>query len=302
MSWSYVMNKFSLFAVVLIFGVSLGIFEITTNGARAQNRLPGQEEFGLTKRELVKAIEDVEILISQCMREAGFKYIAADYRTVRRGMVSDKSLPGMSESVFTARYGFGISTVYTGKDTQLVDGYSPGKVGLGKKNIRIFRNLSPADRVAYNRTLFGDHTDATFAVGLEIEDFSRTGGCTRKAIEQVFTPEQLRSTYYNPLDALVNKDPRMINALRIYSEEMRMAGFKYDHPDEVEPDIRKRLDAITGGATVPVDKMSIEAQAALKKLQAYERAVAAISVKLESQVFDPVEERVHRELFARRTQ
>ncbi|MGI9570706.1 MAG: hypothetical protein ACR2PH_13460, partial [Desulfobulbia bacterium] len=300
--WSYVMNKFLLIAVILSFVVSIGIFAITTDGAIAQNHVPGQEEFGLTKRELVKAIEDVEIIISQCMREAGFKYIAADYRTVRRGMIADKTLPGMSESVFLSRHGFGISTFYTGKDTQLADGYSPGKIGLGKKNIRIFRNLSSADRVAYNRTLFGDHTDATFAVGLESEDFSRTGGCTRKAVEQVFTAEQLRSTYYNPLDALVKKDPRMTKALKIYSEEMRKAGFQYDHPDDVEPDIRKRLDIITGGATVPVDKMSNEAQAALKKLQAYERAVAPISEKLEAQVFDPIEERIHRELFARRTE
>lgn len=287
---------------LLAFGVGLGMFAITSGSAIAQNRLLGQEEFGLTKRELVKAIEDVEILISQCMREAGFKYIAADYRTVRRGMIADKSLPGLSESGFIARYGFGISTLYTGKDPQLADGYSPGKIGLGKRNVQIYRNLAPADQVAYNRTLLGDHTDATFAVGLETEDFSRAGGCTRKAIEQVFKPEQLRATYYNPLDALVNKDPRMIKTLKIYSEEMRKAGFNYDHPDEVEPDIKKRLDAITGGTTVPVDKMSTEAQAALKKLQAYERAVAVISTKLESEVFDPVEEKIHRELFARRTE
>lgn len=287
---------------LLAFGLGIGMLAIGSGTGMAKDRLPGQEEFGLTKRELVKATEDVELLISRCMRKAGFKYIAADYRTVRRGMIADKSLPGLSESGFTARYGFGISTLYTGKHSQLTDGYSPGKIGLGKRNVRIFRNLSPADQVAYNRTLFGDHTDATFAVGLETEDFSRAGGCTRKAIEQVFKPEQLRATYYNPLDALVNKDPRMIKTLKKYSEKMRKAGFNYDHPDEVESDIRKRLDAITGGATVPADKMSTEGRAALKKLQAYERAVAVISMKLESEVFDPVEEKIHRELFARRTE
>ena len=87
-------------------------------------------------------------------------------------------------------------------------------MGLGDRNVQIFKNLSPADQVAYNRALLGENTDATFAVGLELENFSRCGGCTVKAIEQVFTPEQLKSTYYNPLDALINNDPRMKAALR----------------------------------------------------------------------------------------
>ncbi len=272
----------------------------SSGSAAGQDRLPGTEEFGLTKRELAKAIEEVEALVSKCMRENGFEYIAADYRTVRRGMNADKSLPGLGERRFIARHGFGISTFYTGKPPQLTDGYSPGKIGLGKQNVRIYRNLSPADQVAYNHTLFGENTDATFAVGLEIEDFSRVGGCTRKAIEQVFTAEQLRATYYNPLDALINKDPRMTKALKRFADAMHKVGFNYNHPDDVEPDIRKRLDAIIGGATVPVEKLSAERRAALKELQAYERAVAVISFKLETNIFDPVEARIERELYSRR--
>ena len=68
--------------------------------------------------------------------------------------------------------------------------------------MQIFQKLSPADQVAYNRALLGENSDATFAVGLELENFSRCGGCTLKAIEQVFKPEQLKGTYYNPKDAL----------------------------------------------------------------------------------------------------
>ena len=89
-------------------------------------------------------------------------------------------------------------------------------MGLGEQNVQIFASLSPADQVAYNRALFGDNPDASFAVGVEIEDFSRCGGCTREAIEQVFDAEQLDATYYNPLDALINNDPRMKAALREY--------------------------------------------------------------------------------------
>ncbi len=260
---------------------------------------PGTEEFGLTHRELVEDVEAVEGLITRCMREEGFEYVAADYQTVRKGMAADKSLPGMSEDEFIKKYGFGVSTLYTGTAPQLAEGYSPAKVGLGERNVQIYKNLSPADQVAYNRALFGEHTDASFAVGLETENFSRSGGCTRKAIEQVFEPEQLKATYYNPKDALINQDPRMKAALRQYAEEMRDAGFGYDHPDDVEADVRQRLDAITDGSSVPVEKLAPEARAALGKLQDYERRVAAKNFELQEEIFDPVEERIEKEMFAR---
>jgi len=156
----------------------------TPRSATPQERLPGTEEFGLSERELVEKIESVEALMAKCMREHGFQYIAADYKTVRKGMAADKTLPGLSEKGFIARHGYGISTFYTGKPPQLADGYNPGKIGLGEQNVRIYKNLSPADKVAYNRALLGEDTNPTFAVALEIENFSRTGGCTRTAIAQ----------------------------------------------------------------------------------------------------------------------
>ena len=260
----------------------------------------GTEEFGLTRAQLVQSVEKVEALISKCMRDQGFEYVAADYNTVRKGMAADKNLPGLSEEEFIAKYGFGVSTLYTGRPPQLAEGYSPAKVGVGERNVQIYKNLSPADQVAYNRALFGGNIGETFAVGLETENFSRIGGCTRKAIEQVFEPEQLKATYYNPKDALVNKDPRMKAALRYYAREMRKAGYEYNHPDEVEPDIRERLAAITNGGTIPVEKMSPEQRAALKKLQDYERRVAAKNFQLQKEVFEPVEEKILEELFARK--
>ena len=258
----------------------------------------GTEEFGLSKKELRESVEKAEALISQCMREQGFEYVAADYITVRRGMSADKNIPGMSEEEFTASHGFGLSTLYTGAPPQLSEGYSPGKVGLGEQNVQIYKNLSPADQDAYNHALLGENLAATFAVGIEIEDFSRCGGCTRTAIEQVFQPDRLKASYYNPKDALINRDPRMKAALRKYAAEMRKAGFAYNHPDDVEPDIRQRLQAITSGGAVPVAKMSPEQKAALEKLQDLERRVAVISFELQEEYFEPVEEQIERELFA----
>src|SRR5215510_8385064 len=162
---------------------------LTPATAAAQSKAPpglGTEEFGMSPRELVQAIEKTEELIARCMRDHGFQYVAADYNTVRAGMSADKRLPGLSEEEFVGRYGFGISTFYTGQPPQLTSDYSPARVGLGERNVEIFRALSPADQVAYNRALLGEDATATFAVALEIEDLSRTGGCTRKSISEVF--------------------------------------------------------------------------------------------------------------------
>jgi hypothetical protein len=280
-------------------GAALLLLAGSAGGAQPQTG-EGTEEFGLSPRELVEAVEKVEGLISRCMRQQGFTYIAVDYNTVRRGMAADKSLPGLSEQEFVNKYGFGLSTMYTGRPPQLATGYSPGKVGLGERNVEIFKKLSPADQVAYNRALFGKNTGATFAVGLETENFSYTGGCTRKAIERVFSPEQMKATYYNPKDALVNKDRRMKSALGYYAREMNKDGFKYSHPDDVERDIRERLAALTDGGSILVEKMSAKQRAALKDLQDYELRVAAKHYRLKVEVIEPVEERILEEMFARK--
>jgi hypothetical protein len=262
----------------------------------------GTQEFGMSPRELTQAIEKSEQLIAQCMREHGFQYIAGNYDTVHAGMAADKTMPGVSEEEFVKRYGFGVSTFYTGKPAQLSTGYSPAKVGLGDQNVEIFQNLSPADQAAYNHALFGDNLSATLAVAIEIQDLSQTGGCTRQAVEQVFKPDQLKPDYYNPQDALINKDPRMKSALGYYQREMKKAGFDYTHPDQIEPDLRAQLNALTGGGKIPLEKMSKEQLAALKQLQVYEIAVARKSFQLQEEVLTPVEERIQQELFARKVQ
>ena len=272
----------------------------SNSSTASQDPLPGSEEFGLSKEGLVTSIEAVESSIAQCMSEAGFEYVAADYNTVRKGMVADKTLPGMGEQGFIDRFGFGISTLYTGLPPQLAEDSTPAKIGLGQQNVNIFANLSPADQVAYNHTLFGDNSDATFAVAIETEDFSRVGGCTRAAIEEVFTPEQLNVSYLNPKDALIEQDPRMAAAIVEFGECLRAAGFDYAHEREIEPDLRRRLYEITEGA--PPQGLSAAAQAALAALQSEEMALASATIKCETSILDRVESQVERELFARRDQ
>ena len=272
-----------------------------TAAAQAPKGL-GTEEFGMSPRELVQAIEKTEQVIARCMADQGFQYMAADHNTVRAGMSADKSLPGLSEEEFVSRYGFGVSTFYSGLPPQLSTGYNPARVGLGDRNVQIFRKLSSADQVAYNRALLGDDVSSTFAVALETEDLSRTGGCTRKALTETFKPEQLKASHYNPQDALINKDPRMKAALESWQREMKKAGFEYGHPDEIEPDLRNRLSALTEGGKLLVSKMSADQKTALRKLQDFERLVAAKSFKMSEDVLKPVEEKIQEELFSRKVQ
>jgi hypothetical protein len=279
--------------------VTLATALVLIGSASAQTVVSGAHEFGMTEKELVQAVEKVEALVAQCMREQGFEYVAVDYQTVRKGMAAKMTLPGMSEGQFLRQYGFGISTFYTGQVPQLATGYSPARVGLGEQNVQIYNKLSLADQVAYTRALLGEHSDATFAVALDQENFSRCGGCTLKAIEQVFKPEQLKATYVNPKDTLVKNDRRMKEALRKYGEAMRKAGFNYSDPDEIEPDLWNQLFAITGNGTIPVKELSAEQSAALKKLQEYERRVAKVSVDLQEKLIEPIEEKIEKELFAR---
>jgi hypothetical protein len=217
-------------------------------------------------------------------------------------MKADKAMPGLNEEEFIDKYGIGVATMYTGQPPQLTTGYSPARVGFGERNVQIFKGLSPADQVAYNRALLGENLDATFAIAVEIENFSRCGGCTRKAVEQVFKPDQLKPGYYNPQNAFINNDPRMKAALRRFAAEMKKVGFDYSHPDDVEPDIRARLAALTSGGTILVERMSPDQRNELTKLQDYERRVAAKAFKFQDEVLGPVEEQIQQQLFSRKVQ
>ena len=92
------------------------------------------------------------------------------------------------------------------------------------------------------------------------------------------------------------KDPRVVEANAKFAECMKDAGFEYTHEKQVEPDIRKRLDAITGAA--PLEALSSEALAQLRELQAYEVAVATATIRCEERYLDPVVDRVEREYYA----
>ena len=72
-------------------------------------------------------------------------------------MVADKTMPGVSEEDFIAKFGFGVATLYTGSRRSSPRVTVRPRWVWGGRNIQIFKNLSPADQVAYNRALFGEN-------------------------------------------------------------------------------------------------------------------------------------------------
>ena len=256
--------------------------------SRTSSRAPkfGSEEFGLTPTQLATRVEDVETSTGKCMAAAGFEYVPVAFERVRKAMTSDKSAPGLSDEEYINQYGFGVTTQFD----------KPGReIGLGEQNIRIYENLSTEDQAAYDHALFGENPDATFALTLEAEDFSETGGCTRKAIEQYFKANEFNTSYINPGDVVIDQDPRVIKAIAKWSDCVRTdTGFDYSHPDDIESGLDERLQAITGG----VDPTSLTGSAkdALIQLQNEERATAKAAYKCEEQVLQPVIDDVEAEI------
>jgi hypothetical protein len=272
---------------MLVAALAAGAIFVGATSASAGSKI-GSEEFGLTFKQLVTKVEAVEKRIAKCMDAAGFQYVANDFDSVRKAMNADKSAPGLSEAEFRHQYGFGVSTQF---DKPIV------KLGLGEENAGIREALSPTDQIAYDNTLLGRDPDAVFANALEAEDFSRTGGCTRKAVKAEFTKKELSESYINPGDQKVQQDPRMKAAFKKYATCMSNGGFEYTSPDDIEPDLQSQLDAITGGQ----DAQSLDATAAakLKDLQAFEVRVAAVSFKCETKFVEPVQEKVEKEIYGR---
>lgn len=257
------------------------------SGTGTGGKLPGIKEFGLTEEEFAQHVEKTQALIAECMREAGFEYVPVDVRTVEAAQARVRQDPGYTRREYKEKWGLAVTTRF---DNPVRD------TGLGPQNLRIFKGLSEADQEAYNRTLFGDDPNRDFVFTLDEEDFSETGGCTRKAVAAVFTPEQLKGTYVNPKDVLVDNDPRIVKARAAWSKCMRAAGYDYlEDQDEIIEDFQDRLDELLDG-DAPTE-LTGERAAELKSLQQEEIAASLADldcqIKYTDKIYDVVEVEVY---------
>lgn len=246
----------------------------------------GAEAFGLTEEEFASSIDEVEQVIADCMTEAGFEYVPVDVDTI--ASVEDwlRTEPGVSRRDYKTQFGFAVSTRF---DDPAVE------VGKGEQNLRIFEDLSEADQNAYERTMWGEDGDATFAIGLDDEDFSDTGGCTRAAVEEVFTEEQVSGEFVNPKDVQLEEDPRMVAAMEDWRQCMLAEGYDYLEQDEIIEEFEDRLDELLGEADP--EELSPQQSEDLAALQREEIAVALVDLDCQIAHTDEVEAAIEEELF-----
>jgi hypothetical protein len=221
------------------------------------------------------------------MREAGFEYVPVDVNTVIAAQKRVRTEPGFTRRTYKEKWGLAVTTRF---DDPVRD------TGLGP-NLAILETLPTTDQEAYLRTLLGkNQVHADFVWSLDEEDFSSTGGCTRTAVEQVFTPEQLKGSYVNPKDVLLNSDKRIADAEAAWSRCMADAGYSYKRDqDEIIDEYAERLDAIVGDSDP--QRLTGSPAAELKKLQQAEIAVSLADlecqIKHTDKVFDQVETEVY---------
>jgi hypothetical protein len=248
---------------------------------------PGIKEFGLTEEEFIAHVEKVEATIAKCMAEAGFEYVPVDVQTVEKAQLYVRSDPAVSRHDYHQRWGYGETTRFD----------DPVRtVGLGPQNLRIFNSLPPSGQEAYNRTLFGEDPRMTFAWTLDEEDFSETGGCTRKGVASAFTPAQMDGSYVNPKDVLVEEDPRIVKAVDAWVKCMHEAGYDgYRDQDEIMEELGERLDKLLDGDDPATLKG--ERRRALERLQAEEIAVSMADLACEIKHTDAVYREVEIEVW-----
>lgn len=247
--------------------------------------LPGNQAFGLSEQEFTSYVEEVESLIARCMAEAGFEYVPVDVTAILEVGVWMRADPSMSREDFKTQWGYGISTRTDDPARE---------VGLGDQNIDIYEGLSDSEKIAYDRTLFGDDPDATFAMTLDDEDFSGTGGCTKEAVTAVFPAEMLSSSFINPKDVLIESDPRVIAAEEEWMDCMSEDGYEYEDQDEIIEEYEDRYDELLDGND-PEDLEGADLDA-LADLQAEEITVALKDLECQALV-DPVIREVEIEIY-----
>jgi hypothetical protein len=253
-----------------------------------EESLPGLKEFGLTEEEFAQHIDDTQALIAECMAAAGFEYIPVDVKTIELAQARVRQDPGYTRRSYKEKWGLGVTTRL---DNPVRD------TGLGP-NLAIYQALPEVDQEAYFRTLFGKNPNMDFAFTLDEEDFSETGGCTREAVEQVFTRQQVSGNYVNPKDLLIDADPRIIEAERNWSRCMREFGYEYEEDqDEIIEEYQERLEELLDGddpATLTGSRLE-----ALEQLRQEEIEVSLADLECQIKYTDEVYRQVETEVYGR---
>jgi hypothetical protein len=249
------------------------------HASSAADSRPIEDQLGFDQAGIQARQAKAETLIRDCMKAQGFDYVPVNPAEQQATLTG---VHGMSEADFNKQFGFGITTLY--------DKQTGAAVGPNEK---IRSGLDATGRAAYDKALRGEHTDADFQTALDNGDYSRLGGCTKTAAEQVFGGLENLATLNSKLEDLAQKilaDKRMVAAVGDWSKCMADAGFADLHyQDEVDALLKQRLAKIVG----PTDARRADYDhAALAALQRDEVAMVNADIKCEEKHVFPVDDKV----------
>jgi hypothetical protein len=241
-----------------------------------------EDQFGFSESGVVERQTRVEGEIQNCMKAQGFDYVPVD-PLAQRAALTGKAR--MTDEEFLEQFGYGISTLF-GRGTTETD-----------PNDRIRKGLGPADRAAYDRTLWGENPGLTFSEAIDSDAAADLGGCTKQATDAVFGGTAVLAKVQGKFDELeqrITQDQRMVRAVEKWSTCMVDEGYRYDEPEEIDTDVIKRFKAIVGagvqpGATAPPTRGTSYNRAALVALQREEVKIARADLACEKRHITPVE-------------
>ena len=240
-----------------------------------------EDQLGFGDEGIVERQARVEGAIGECMKAQGFDYVPVD-PLAQRAALTGKAR--MTDEEFLEQFGYGISTL----------------VGRGGKasnpNEQYRRSLTPADRAAYDRTLWGQSPGLTFAEAVDNDLADELGGCTKRATSAVFGGAALLSTLqakFDQLEERIVQDQRMVKAVERWSQCMADEGYRYEEPEEIDADLIERFQSILGSGTRPGTSTPPAGVAydrgALARLQREEVGAARADLACEKREITPVE-------------
>jgi hypothetical protein len=248
----------------------------------AQDVVELEDQLGFSESGVIERQTRVEGVIQACMKAQGFDYVPVD-PLAQRAALTGKAR--MTDEEFLEQFGYGISTLFGRGETE------------ADPNDRIRRTLSPADRAAYDRTLWGENPGLTFSEAIDSDAATELGGCTKQATEEVFGGATVLARIQGKFDELeerITQDQRMVRAVEKWSKCMADKGYQYDEPEEIDTDLIRRFKSILGaavqpGATAPPARGTTYDRAALAALQREEVKIANADLACEKEHITPVE-------------
>jgi hypothetical protein len=241
-----------------------------------------EQQLGFDQSTIDERQSRAEGRIRDCMKAQGFEYVPVDPNAERATLFGTNRNRDLEK-----QFGYFVTTLW-GRGRPQAD-----------PNERIRAGLSAADQRAYDRALGGENPGATFLDAMDTGDFTKLGGCRRKAVAAVFGGIDLMGRIQGKLDQLderIVQDQRMVKATERWASCMADAGYRFTDPDEIDVDLQKRLEEIVGPvqgkfATGPPPGQQAQPydRAAVTALQAEELATWRADTACEREHITPVE-------------